>query len=127
MRAGMFHRKGTGHDRCLGRTTAPQLLSKNTWRDRCRWNVLTAEPIRIISSQIPRHRCEDAITKHDRKSTLKILYPLSVIVGRSLQAMYPAGLSMNRRFGLSDQNEQCSQEVTRPDGCSETLADCDTE
>lgn len=65
----------------------------------------TAEPIRSISSRIPRHRCEDAITKYDRKSTLKVLYPLSVIVGRSIQAMYPAGLGMDRRFGLSDQNE----------------------
>jgi hypothetical protein len=84
---------------------APQTHLKNTWRDRCRWNVPTALHIRTISSRIPRHCCEDAIPEHDRKSTLKVLYPLSVIVARSLQAMCPAGLAMNRRFGLSDQNE----------------------
>ena len=76
---------------------------------------------------MPRHCRRNAITKHGRESTFKVLYPMSVIVGWSLQAMYPAGLGVDRRFGLSDQNEQCSQEVTRPDGCSETLADCDTE
>lgn len=52
---------------------------------------------------------------------------MSVIVGWSLQAMYPTSLGMNRRVGLSDQNDERSQEVTWPDGCPKTLAECDAE
>ncbi len=72
---------------------------------------------------MPRHCSSYPIANYDGESTLKVLYPWSVIVGRSLQSMYPTSLGMNSRFGLSDQNEECSQEVTGPNRCPETFAE----